>query len=106
MLDLGSSLLHRYFSIIKKPIISEKATLVAGHSQQYLFAIAKDATKIEIKTAIESIYQVQVKSVQTLVRKGKRKRRNKQVGRRASEHRAYVCLVPGQEINFDVTGAK
>ena len=90
----------RLLQVIEAPIISEKSTLVADRNEQVVFRVAIDATKPEIKAAVEMVFKVQVQSVQTLRVKGKVKRSGRFVGRRKEIKKAYVCLAPGQEINF------
>ena len=74
---------ERIFNILKAPHISEKATLLADSSNQFVFKVAKDATKAEIKAAVEQLWEVKVKSVSTLVVKGKSKRFGRSMGRRS-----------------------
>ena len=92
---------HRLLQILLAPIVSEKATLVADKYEQVLFKVVRDANKQEIKQAVEMFFKVDVESVQILNRKGKVKGRGTSVGRRAHSKRAYVCLKPGQQINFE-----
>ena len=91
---------ERLLQIIEAPIISEKSTLVADKNEQVVFRVAIDATKPEIKAAVEMMFKVQVKSVQTLKVKGKIKRSGRFEGRRKAIKKAYVSLAPGQEINL------
>lgn len=91
---------ERLLRVILSPLISEKATNIADANEQIAFKVATDATKGEIKAAVESIFEVKVKSVCTVKQKGKVKRRGMTLGRRADTKKAYVCLEPGQEINF------
>ncbi len=91
---------QRLLQVIEAPIISEKSTLVADKNEQVVFRVAIDATKPEIKAAVEMVFKVQVQSVQTLRVKGKVKRSGRFMGRRKEIKKAYVCLAPGQEINF------
>jgi large subunit ribosomal protein L23 len=86
--------------IILAPIVTEKATFVAEKNNQVAFRVIADATKPEIKAAVELLFKVQVEDVQVLNRKGKAKRFGKFVGRRRSERKAYVSLKDGQEINL------
>lgn len=90
----------RLMMVLLAPVISEKATLVAEKNEQIVFRVAPDATRLEIKAAVELLFKVQVKSVQVLNRQGKKKRSGRFVGRRNHVRQAYVCLKPGQEINF------
>jgi large subunit ribosomal protein L23 len=82
------------------PQISEKATYVAEKNEQVIFRVASDATKPEIKAAVELLFKVDVESVQVSNVKGKVKRVRGNVGRRKGWKKAYVCLKAGQEINF------
>jgi large subunit ribosomal protein L23 len=91
---------ERLMKVLLAPIISEKATFVAEKNEQVIFLVAPDATKPEIKAAVELLFKVQVDSVQVLNREGKEKRSGRFTGRRNHTRRAFVCLKPGQEINF------
>jgi large subunit ribosomal protein L23 len=74
--------------------------LVAEKNNQIVFRVIQDATKPEIKAAVELLFKVEVDSVQVLNRKGKEKRFGRFVGRRRNERKAYVVLKAGQELNF------
>jgi large subunit ribosomal protein L23 len=91
---------ERLMKVLVAPVISEKATMVAEKNEQVMFLVTKDATKPEIKAAVELMFKVQVDSVQVANRQGKQKRSGRFNGRRNHTRRAYVCLKPGQEINF------
>lgn len=91
---------ERLMKVLLAPVISEKATFVAEKSEQVMFLVTRDATKPEIKAAVEMLFKVEVESVQTVNRQGKEKRSGRFMGRRNHTKRAYVCLKPGQEINF------
>jgi len=91
---------HRLMQIIMAPIVTEKATFVAEKNNQVAFRVIADATKPEIKAAVELLFKVQVEAVQVLNRKGKVKRFGRFVGRRRNERKAYVSLADGQEINL------
>ena len=91
---------HRLMQIILAPIVTEKATFVAEKNNQVAFRVIADATKPEIKAAVELLFKVQVDAVQFLNRKGKAKRFGRFVGRRRNERKAYVSLKEGQEINL------
>jgi large subunit ribosomal protein L23 len=80
--------------------VTEKATFVAEKNNQVAFRVIADATKPEIKAAVELMFKVQVEDVQVLNRKGKAKRFGRFVGRRRNERKAYVSLKDGQEINL------
>jgi large subunit ribosomal protein L23 len=91
---------ERLMKVLLAPQISEKATYVAEKNEQVIFRVATDATKPEIKAAVEMMFKVSVNSVQVACVKGKVKRSGRVIGRRNDWKKAYVCLAPGQEINF------
>ena len=92
--------LERAYEIIRRPVITEKATMIAEHNQ-VTFVVAIDAAKPEIKAAVETLFKVKVEAVNTLRRKGKVKRTRGRVGQRAETKRAIVTLAEGSSI--DVT---
>lgn len=91
---------ERLMNVLLAPQISEKATYVAEKNEQVIFRVVSDATKPEIKAAVELMFKVNVENVQVAVVKGKQKRFGRLMGRRKDWKKAYVCLAPGQEINF------
>ena len=91
---------ERLMSVLLAPQISEKATHVADKNEQVIFRVATDATKPEIKAAVELMFNVRVESVQVACVKGKVKRSGRILGRRNDWKKAYVSLATGQEINF------
>lgn len=91
---------ERLLQVILAPVISEKATMLADKREQVIFRVATSATKPEIKAAVELLFKVQVKAVTVLNVKGKNKRFGRFNGSRASWRKAFVCLRPGQELNF------
>ncbi len=91
---------ERLMQVLLAPQISEKATYVADKNEQVVFRVASDATKPEIKAAVELLFKVEVKSVQVANVKGKVKRFKGTTGRRKGWKKAFVALKPGQEINF------
>lgn len=91
---------NRLFQVIIAPQITEKATYVADKHQQIAFKVRTDATKPEIKAAVELVFKVEVDAVTVLNVMGKTKRSGKVSGRRKDWKKAYVSLKPGQEINF------
>ena len=97
---------ERLMQVLLAPVVSEKSTFVADKNEQVIFRVAQDATKPEIKAAVELLFKVQVKSVQVANVKGKEKRFGRFIGRRRHWKKAYVCLKPGQEINFAAGEAK
>jgi large subunit ribosomal protein L23 len=94
---------ERLLQVIIAPQVSEKATYIAEKHNHVIFRVAQDATKLEIKAAIELIWKpqnIQVKSVQIANVKGKKKRFGRFIGRRSNWKKAYVSIQSGQEINF------
>ena len=90
----------RLMQVLVAPIVSEKATMVAEKSNAVTFKVLQDATKYEIKAAVELMFKVNVKAVAVLNIKGKTKRFGKSVGRRDNLRKAYVTLQAGQELNL------
>lgn len=91
---------ERLMNVLYAPQISEKATYVADKNEQVIFRVAMNATKPEIKAAVEMMFKVNVKNVQVACVKGKVKRSGRIIGHRNNWKKAYVCLAAGQEINF------
>jgi len=91
---------ERLMQVLLAPQISEKATYVADKHEQVIFRVATDATKPEIKAAVELLFKVEVEAVQVANVKGKVKRFKGGTGRRKGWKKAFVSLKPGQEINF------
>lgn len=91
---------ERLMQVLLAPLVSEKATMLADRSNQVVFVVSPDATKPEIKAAVELLFKVRVNSVQVANLKGKEKRFGRTIGRRSDVRKAFVCLAPGQEINF------
>ncbi|QCB47389.1 50S ribosomal protein L23 [Hydrogenophaga sp. PAMC20947] len=90
----------RLMQVLVAPIVSEKATQVAEQTNAVLFKVLRDASKPEIKAAVELMFKVEVQGVSVLNQKGKAKRFGKSMGRRDHVRKAYVTLKPGQELNF------
>lgn len=91
---------ERMYDLVREPVITEKSTLGSEHNQ-VTFRVPMTATKPEIKAAVESLFEVKVKAVNTLRHKGKRKRFRGISGKRADSKKAYVTLEEGHSI--DVT---
>ena len=89
-----------HYDLIKKPVITEKATMASEHGV-VVFQVAMDATKPMIKEAVEAIFGVKVKAVNTTITKGKVKKFRGRTGERSDKKKAYVTLVEGNTI--DVT---
>ncbi|WP_028603960.1 50S ribosomal protein L23 [Ottowia thiooxydans] len=90
----------RLMQVLLAPIISEKATMVAEKSNAVTFKVLQNATKPEIKAAVELLFKVEVKGVSVVNTKGKTKRFGRSVGRRDNVRKAYVMLKEGQELNL------
>ena len=91
---------HRLMKVLLAPVISEKATLVAEKNEQIVFKVLPDATKPEIKAAVELLFKVEVESVKVLRHEGQSKAFGPFHRSRNHVTKAFVCLKPGQEINF------
>ncbi len=94
---------ERLMQVLLAPTVSEKSTFVGDKNNQVVFRVADDATKPEIKAAVELLFKVKVKGVQVSNVKGKEKKTGRIMGRRRNWKKAYVCLAQGQEINFQAT---
>lgn len=90
----------KHYDVIRSPIITEKSTM-ASENGQVMFNVASTATKPQIKSAVEALFSVKVKAVNTLVRKGKEKRFRGMLGKQSDVKKAIVTLEDGQSI--DVT---
>lgn len=91
---------ERIFQVLVGPHISEKAAIVADASNQYVFKVAVDATKAEIKKSVEQLFKVKVSNVNTLKVKGKTKRNRYGMSTKPTWKKAYVRLEQGQDIDF------
>ncbi len=91
---------ERIFQVLVGPHVSEKAAVVADVNNQYVFRVAVDATKLEVKKAVEQLFKVDVTDVQTLNVKGKVKRNRFGLSKKPSWKKAYVKLEQGQDIDF------
>ena len=90
---------ERAYDVVIGPIITEKATELSEHNQ-FVFRVTKDATKPEIRAAIESLFGVKVTGVNTIVTKGKVKRFRGRLGRRSDVKKAIVTLAEGQSLDY------
>ena len=90
-------------TVVLAPVVSEKSTFVADKNRQYVFRVADQATKPEIKAAVELMFKTKVDGVTVLNVRGKERRFGRLVGRRRNWKKAYVRLAAGQEINFAAT---
>lgn len=94
---------ERLYTVLLEPHISEKVSILGDESNQYAFKVAKDATKREIREAVETIFKVQVEGVTTAVVKGKVKRTARGETRKKNWKKAYVRVAAGQELDYMVT---
>jgi large subunit ribosomal protein L23 len=91
---------YRLASVLEAPIISEKSTIAAEKNKRFVFKVQKQATKKQVKNAVEIMFGVEVDSVNVLNIKGKQKRVGKSLGQRSDWKKAYVKLKPGHDIEF------
>ncbi len=87
-------------NILLSPIVSEKSTIAAEDNNRFVFKVQKVSTKLEIKKAVETMFDVKVDSVQVLNVKGKVKRFGRSLGKRSDWKKAYVKLKSGHDIDF------
>ncbi|MDZ4392863.1 50S ribosomal protein L23 [Cypionkella sp.] len=92
------SIKPQHYDLIKKPVITEKATM-AAENNAFVFQVSMDATKPQIKEAIENIFSVKVKAVNTTITKGKAKKFRGRAGERSDKKKAYVTLEAGNSID-------
>jgi len=98
---IGKSNTERLMLVLLAPQVSEKSTFVGEKkNNQYVFRVMSDATKPEIKAAIELMFKKKVRAVQVSNVKGKEKRSGRTIGRRRNWKKAYVSLMPGEEITY------
>jgi large subunit ribosomal protein L23 len=95
--------IDQLMNVVLAPVVSEKSTFVADKNRQYVFRVADDATKPQIKAAIELMFKTKVDGVTVLNVRGKERRFGRLTGRRRNWKKAYVRLAEGQEINFAAT---
>ena len=93
---------ERIFQVLEGPHVSEKAAVVADTNNQYVFKVALNATKAEIRKSVEQLFKVKVESVSTLRVKGKVKRNRYGFSTKPTWKKAYVRLAQGQDIDFAV----
>ena len=97
---------QRLAQVLLAPVVSEKSTFIGEKANQYVFRVAADASKPEIKAAVELMFSTQVKGVSVVNVRGKEKRFGRFMGRRNNWKKAYVTLAHGQEITFAEGEAK
>jgi large subunit ribosomal protein L23 len=88
------------YDIVKRPVITEKATFLRERENAVVFEVDFDATKAEIKQAVEKVFQVSVTGVRTAIVRGKNARVGRSVGRKSNWKKAYVTLKEGDQIEF------
>ena len=93
---------ERVFVVLREPHISEKVSILGDTANQYAFKVAVDATKAEIREAVETLFKVDVKKVTTANVKGKVKRNARGVTRKKNWKKAYVTVAEGQELDYMV----
>lgn len=91
---------ERMYQVLLAPHVSEKGTLLADERNQHVFKIATDATKTEVKVAVEELFKVKVNKVRILNSKGKKKVFGGRLGKRSDSRKAYVTLMPGNDIDL------
>ncbi|MDR3503495.1 MAG: 50S ribosomal protein L23 [Legionella sp.] len=94
---------ERLLMVLREPHTSEKATVLADKLKQFTFKVLKTATKSEIKTAVEHVFNVKVKNVSVINVKGKSKRFKQTAGKRSDWKKAFVTLHADQDIDFTAT---
>ena len=94
---------ERIYTVLREPHISEKVSILGDSANQYAFKVAVDATKAEIREAVETLFNVSVKKVTTANVKGKVKRNVRGITRKKNWKKAYVTVADGQEIDYMVT---
>jgi len=91
---------ERMYQVLLSPHVSEKGTLLADEQNQHVFRVATDATKAEVRQAVEELFKVKVDKVRILNQKGKIKRFSGRIGTRSDTRKAYVTLTSGNDIDF------
>lgn len=93
---------ERIFTVLREPHISEKVSVLGDVANQYAFKVSVDATKAEVREAIETIFKVSVKNVSTVNVKGKTKKTARGMSRKKNWKKAYVTVAQGQELDYMV----
>ncbi|MAW23407.1 MAG: 50S ribosomal protein L23 [Cellvibrionales bacterium TMED47] len=94
---------ERLFKVLLGAHITEKAASASGSATQVAFKVATDASKLEVKKAVEKLFEVKVEGVRVINVKGKTRRTKTGMGKRSDWKKAYVRLAEGQDIDFSVT---
>lgn len=92
--------MRNIYEVLQGPLLTEKGTLLKEKDNKVLFKVSKNANKIEIKNAVESIFKVKVDRITTMNCKGKKKRMGKYEGRRSDWKKAIVTLKEGEKLDF------
>lgn len=95
-----STNLYQLTRVLEAPVISEKSTIIAENDKQIVFKVQKNATKKQVKSAVEAMFNVEVDAVRVLNVKGKQKRFGRSLGQRSDWKKAYVKLKAGHDIEF------
>ena len=96
---------ERLMKVILAPVVSEKSNMIAEKRNQMTFKVLPNATKTEIKAAVELLFGVQVASVTITITKGKQKRFRRTMGKRSDVQKAYVSLAEGQQLDLEAAAA-
>ncbi|MDP8255540.1 MAG: 50S ribosomal protein L23 [Candidatus Alcyoniella australis] len=88
------------YQVIRRPVITEKTNLAKDSANQFVFEVMRDANKVEIRKAVEELFNVTVVDVQTMVINGKTKRVGRNMGKRKTWKKALVKLAAGETIDF------
>ena len=91
---------EKLMQTLRSPVVSEKSTIAADANRQFVFEVAPNSTKPEIRKAVEMMFNVKVEAVRVVNIKGKVKRSGQRLGRRNGVRKAYVRLAPGNDIDF------
>ncbi len=90
---------YKHMNTLRQPVITEKSYIARGENNQYVFRVAKTATKSDVKAAVQAIFEVNVEKVQVINVPSKEKRRGMHVGQRSGYRKAVVRLLEGQSID-------
>lgn len=95
--------MSQIYSVLKSPLVTEKSSALKAEANKIVFKVARDANKIEIKQAVETLFDVKVEGVATMINRGKPKRVGRSIGRRQNWKKAVVTLAEGTDL--DVFGS-
>ena len=90
---------YKHMNTLRQPVITEKSYIARGENNQYVFRVARTATKSDVKAAVQAIFEVNVEKVQVINVPSKEKRRGMHVGKRSGYRKAVVRLLEGQSID-------